>query len=203
MAKVSAFYRPFLGVAISRAGLRYPEAYWAEMAGGPEGRLEGVWISRGKGLGNGYGRTVGRRCLNEADVLRSLRASDVRLSLSPLELADMPFAEQLPHFRRAAVVTGMHGAGYANIIFMAPGGVVAELCPLGYCTQSFSRISERVGLTYMRWTNSIEENSKPGYDTIVDTKQFTSLMRKAVKAWKKAAGVQDGSDTSSSEGASD
>lgn len=78
------------------------------------------------------------------------------------------------------------GAGFANLIFLAPGSVVAELCPLGYCTQSYQRISSRVGVTYMRWTNDIAENAKPGYDTIVDPPQFVALMRRAVRAWHKA-----------------
>ena len=112
-----------------------------------------------------------------------MRASDLGLTLTPLELADLPVAQQLARFRHAAILTGMHGAGYANIIFMAPGSVVAELCPLGYCTQSYERISARLDLTYMRWTNSIAENAKPGYDTIVDVAQFIVLMRRAVDAW--------------------
>ena len=66
-----------------------------------------------------------------------------------------------------------------------PASVVAELCPLGYCTQSYTRLSARLGLTYLRWTNSIAENAKPGYDTIVDTNQFVELMRKALGAWRR------------------
>ena len=102
---------------------------------------------------------------------------------SALELADLPLSRQLPYFRSSAVLTGMHGAGFANLIFLPPGGVVAELCPLGYCTQSYERLCARVGLTYLRWTNSIAENAKPGYDTIVDPSQFVDLMRRAAKAW--------------------
>ena len=37
--------------------------------------------------------------------------------------------------------------------------------------QSYRRLCDRLGLTYLRWTNSISENAKPGYDTIVDTGQ--------------------------------
>lgn len=91
---------------------------------------------------------------------------------------------QVSHFRRAAVVTGMHGAGYSNVLFLAPGAVVAELCPLGYCTQSYERMSTRLDLTYLRWTNAIAENAKPGFDTVVDVGQFISLMKKAVGAYR-------------------
>ena len=108
------------------------------------------------------------------------------------------------------------------MIFMAPRSVVAELCPLGYCTQSFERLSgrlgpgphtvhshtvhlplarctadpvhhvwHRLGLTYMRWTNSIKENARAEYDTVVDPPQFVALMRKAVRAgpWSTAPGA--------------
>ena len=182
MSRVSAFYRPFLSVALAAHGLLYlPRA--APPAG--DGADGGVWISRGKGLGNGYGKTVGRRCLNEEEVLGALHGSRVALRLTPLELAGMPLAQQLPHFRGARVLTGMHGAGYANLIFLGVGAVVAELCPLGYCTQSYQRLSRRLGVTYLRWTNTIAENAREGYDTIVDTAQFVGLMGRAVEALRE------------------
>ena len=31
----------------------------------------------------------------------------------------------------------------------------------------------------------MQENAKPGYDTIVDPPQFVVLMRRAIKAWHK------------------
>ena len=184
MRKLSAFYRPFLSVALAHHGLLYlPPPGRGGGGESPSSRVfRGVWISRGKGLGRGYGKTVGRRCLNEDEVLGALHISTVGVHLTPLELAGMPFAEQLPHFRSASVMTGMHGAGYANLIFLPVGSVVAELCPLGYCTQSYQRLSLRLGITYMRWTNRIQENAREGYDTIVDTGQFISLMASAVKA---------------------
>ena len=63
------------------------------------------------------------------------------------------------------------------------GGVVAELCPLGYCTDSYRRLSGLVGLEYMRWTNSIAANARKGYDTVVDPAQFVALMKRAASAW--------------------
>ena len=198
LTRVSAFYRLFIHAALHRMSLFQlpapPAPLAAAAADGGGGRnardgpwlegglLYGVWISRGKGLGHGYGKTVGRRCLNEPEVLQALKSAAMGLALTPLELADVPFAEQVQHFRRAAVVTGMHGAGYANIIFLAPRAVVAELCPLGYCTKSYERMSARLDLIYMRWTNTIAENAKPGYDTVVDVGQFTRLMQRAVSA---------------------
>ena len=197
LARVSAFYRPFLGIALGAAGLLYLPA-WPSAEAEAEAKpwLPGLWISRGVGLGKGYGHTVGRRCLNEPQVLAAIKASDLPITLTALELASMPFADQLPHFRRSGLFTGMHGAGYANIIFLSPGSVVAELCPLGYCTQSYERLTKSLGLTYMRWTNSFPENAKAGYDTVVDVGQFTGLMRKAYAAWlRRARAVADGVGT--------
>ena len=101
-----------------------------------------------------------------------------------VELADLPFTQQLPLFRSAAILTGMHGAGYSNLIFLTPGSVVAEMCPLGYCTNSYERIAPLLGLTYVRWTNSIQANAKRNYDTVVDEAQFLAFMQRASKLWR-------------------
>lgn len=66
LARVSAFYRPFLGLALQHAGLLFLPH---RSAAGERAPLHGVWISRGKGLGGGYGKTVKRLCLNEPQVL--------------------------------------------------------------------------------------------------------------------------------------
>ena len=199
LQRVSAFYRQFVNLALERAGLLYlpsPYALATQRPGGNrgDGRREGLWISRGKGLGRGYGQTVGRRCLNEKELLASLAVSNVSLRLTALELADVSFAVQIAHFRNAAVLTGMHGAGYANLIFLPPGAVVAELCPLGYCTPSYERLSQRLALVYMRWTNTHPHNAKAGYDTIVDVGEFHNLMHRAVQALVLAGHTRHGTD---------
>ena len=61
--------------------------------------------------------------------------------------------------------------------------MVAELCPLGYCTESYRRMAPQLGLTYLRWTNTIQSNAV-GADTVVDVPSFLSLMRNAVRVWK-------------------
>ena len=72
----------------------------------------------------------------------------------------------------------------ANLIFLTPGSVVAELCPLGYCTNSYERISPLLGLTYLRWTNSIQANARKNFDTVVDEAQFLALMKRASQLWR-------------------
>ena len=72
----------------------------------------------------------------------------------------------------------------ANLIFLTPGSVVAELCPLGYCTNSYERISPLLGLTYLRWTNSIQANARKNFDTVVDEAQFLALMKRAAQLWR-------------------
>ena len=177
---VRPFYRAFLSLSLGRLGqLQLPSA---DTSAPP--RLRAVWISRGKGHGGAYGSKVGRRCLNEPALLNAVEHREPAVQMRAVELADLPFAQQLTLFRGGAILTGMHGAGYANLIFFPPGAVVAELCPLGYCTDSYRRISPQLGLTYMRWTNTIQANAKSNYDTIVDESQFLALMRDAVGAWR-------------------
>ena len=61
-----------------------------------------------------------------------------------------------------------------------PGSVVAELCPLGYCTDSFRTLAPRLGLAYLRWTNAIASNAFANYDTVVEPHAFIELMRRAL-----------------------
>jgi len=116
---VSPFYRAFLGLSLARLGQLEPTA--AAAAAKPAHWLRALWISRGKGHGGAYGSTVARRCLNE-DALRAAAAraaaqdearGERAVRLSAVELADLPFTQQLPLFRSAAILTGMHGAGCA------------------------------------------------------------------------------------------
>ena len=115
--RVSPFYRAFLGLSLARLGQLEPAA----AAATPAHWLRALWISRGKGHGGAYGSTVARRCLNE-DALRAAAAraaaqdearGERAVRLSAVELADLPFTQQLPLFRSAAILTGMHGAGCA------------------------------------------------------------------------------------------
>ena len=107
---------------------------------------------------------MGRRCLNQDELLQRVGKELPLLRVRAVELAGMPFSAQLPLFRAAAIFSGMHGAGYANIIFLPPGrAVVAELCPLGYCTKSFERLAARIGLVYLRWTNTIQARAAAGW----------------------------------------
>ena len=117
--RVSPFYRAFLGLSLARLGQLEPTA--AAAAAKPAHWLRALWISRGKGHGGAYGSTVARRCLNE-DALRAAAAraaaqdearGERAVRLSAVELADLPFTQQLPLFRSAAILTGMHGAGCA------------------------------------------------------------------------------------------
>mgnify|MGYP007078087515 CR=1 FL=1 len=60
----SAFYRVFLSHALRRLGHLVPPPL--------DGRaLPALWIRRGKGVGGGYSLRVGRRCLNEEELLQA------------------------------------------------------------------------------------------------------------------------------------
>ena len=79
-----------------------------------------------------------------------------------------------------AVQRGRTSAGNSTSA-TAEGGTIGDMPG-----QSYERISARLGLTYLRWTNAIPQNAKPGFDTVVDTGQLVALMRQAVQAARKA-----------------
>lgn len=49
---------------------------------------------------------------------------------------------------------------------------MAELCPRGYCTNSFQRLAGVLGLAYVRWTNAHAENAHAHYNTVVHVDEF-------------------------------
>ena len=114
---MSPFYRAFLGLSLARLGQLQP----APADNARPRQLRALWISRGKGHGGAYGSRVARRCLNEEAIQAAAQKAaahdeargEVAVHLRPVELADVPFAQQLPLFRSAAILTGMHGAGCA------------------------------------------------------------------------------------------
>jgi hypothetical protein len=72
---------------------------------------------------------------NEDDVRAVLRT----LGFTILEPANMAFKDQVNAINGASVIVGMHGSGFANLMFARPGTLVIDLTPqdlVGYWGQS-------------------------------------------------------------------
>lgn len=70
-------------------------------------------------------KAAARRLVNEEELLPLLAGR----GFEPVVLEDLPLEKQLDLFRRAEVVAGCHGAGFANLAFTPPGATLIEIFP--------------------------------------------------------------------------
>lgn len=61
---------------------------------------------------------MGRVMANEAEVVEILKKGTM-MNLNVVDLAKMPFAEQISLVRKSNVLVGIHGAGLMHILFAA------------------------------------------------------------------------------------
>jgi len=69
------------------------------------------------------------------------------LGFRRIELAEMPFLEQVRSFARAEAIVAPHGSGLANLVFAKPGTKVVEFQPVKL-QDMFFRLARRLELDY-------------------------------------------------------
>jgi len=102
---------------------------------------------------------------NNHDVREYLKSIDFKI----LKLSELSFTEQVETFKNAKIIVGLHGAGFANIIFSRPGTKIIELqsstagdvirnialqCNLNY--KKISKESRNLSLTHMQGDINID-----------------------------------------------
>ena len=89
-------------------------------------------------------RSPKRRLANEPDV----EALFTRYGFRIVQPEALSFEEQLRLFAGAAVVAGPHGAGFANLVFAAPGTRVIELFHPGHHIKLYENLAAELGMPY-------------------------------------------------------
>ncbi|MGG5822494.1 glycosyltransferase family 61 protein [Falsiroseomonas sp. HW251] len=88
-----------------------------------------------------------RRAANEAQAIAIAQRSGFRAVM----LEELGFLDQVALFRRAEAVAGLHGAGFANLIFAPPGCRVIEIMPTDpQRPPHFANLSAGLGLAFRR-----------------------------------------------------
>lgn len=95
-----------------------------------------LYVSRGDG--------VGRRIVNEADLVRELR----QLGIEPVTLAGRTVRAQAALFAEASFIVAAHGAALANIAFAPRGAGLLELFPRSYGTPAYYVLAAGAGVDY-------------------------------------------------------
>ena len=98
-----------------------------------------IYISRGD-------NTNQRVLLGEAELISQLSSRGVGLYI----LSSLTFEEQVELFSNAEVVIGVHGAGFANLVFAPENTLVIELATQSYCPTMFEDIAFHRNHKYQR-----------------------------------------------------
>lgn len=108
-----------------------------------------------------------RRVANEDELWCDLR----RLGFVSVELARLPFAQQIALFRGAECVVGHHGAGFTNLAFSSRGAAFVELFQQGHFSPGFARLAQ---LNRLRYGFTVGQAF--GVDTVVDVRRVNALL---------------------------
>lgn len=123
----------------------------------------------------------GRRCVNEDELIQPLK--DIGFSIYTME--HMTFEQQIKLFRSSEVITGVHGAGFAWLIFCDPGTIVCEIYK-DVPRVHYQDISVKCGLKYYRFHNVKQPNpvEYPGAhleDCIVDKESYINALQHIIR----------------------
>ena len=89
-------------------------------------------------------RKMGRKMLNEAELIHGLKERGFEI----VHLEDFSLSGQIQLFQEAAVITGPHGAGHANIIWCSPGTKLLEVFNPSWMHPCYALLSEILGINY-------------------------------------------------------
>lgn len=89
-------------------------------------------------------RDTNRRILNMKELVAGLENSFPKLQVWPVQLERLPFRDQVRQVIAATILVGMHGAGFANLLFLSKYASVIELFPYKVNRPLFANIIDKV-----------------------------------------------------------
>ena len=88
-------------------------------------------------------RTLKRRLVNEAEIDNVL----AEFAFEKIRLEELSFEQQVKIFKGAGFIAGVHGAGFANLLFSGPARVM-EFFPAGMFKPLYFGLAASLGQTY-------------------------------------------------------
>ena len=118
---------------------------------------------------------VDRRTIeNEHEIYESLK----NIGFSIYYMEDLTFAEQIKVFRSSKIITGLHGAGLAYLIFCEPGTYIHEIN--GYTDKNhYAHLSKECNLHYTRFTKVKDINDGKETNNL-DCKEYIESLKDIV-----------------------
>ena len=129
-------------------------------------------------------RASGRRgIVNEA----AFHATLTEQGFEIVRLETMSLREQITLFSEANVIVGMHGAGFSNVVFCAPGAKLIEIMPVGYRMPGYVILASQLGHEYYGYTEYNETNRRLATadqfsDTEIDIRRWSRFLASCLDA---------------------
>jgi capsular polysaccharide biosynthesis protein len=113
-----------------------------------------------------------RKLLNESEIWPELE----RQGFEKVFLEDLSLQEQIRKLHSAEIVLGVHGAGFANILFCRPGTLVIEIQDPEDPNPHFYALASLLGLTYNVLVGDVDPQAEPHFrDLFYPVSQMVSL----------------------------
>jgi hypothetical protein len=118
---------------------------------------------------------------NENELLELARSGD-DVEVRAIDMAALPFDEQLRAIRGTNVLVGMHGAGLTHTLFLPREAVLLEMFPIhAHHKKHFRNIARWMGHPYLAWKNKVQSLEISKHVTHVDVKTFEPVLDAAVR----------------------
>lgn len=114
-----------------------------------------------------------RKLRNETEVWPELE----KQGFEKVFLEDLTLEQQIQKLQSADVVLGVHGAGFANMLFCRPGTRIIEIQDPDDPNPHFYALATLAGLRYFLLHGTFDENAEPHFrDLSIDSKAIFSLL---------------------------
>jgi hypothetical protein len=118
--------------------------------------------------------TKGRAMRNEAALIERLAEMGFTIFVG----SEHTVAEQMRHFREAALIVAPHGAGLTNVLFCHPGIALLELQQSGYVNTGMMRLAQLANLRYFSEVFFPDETDSFEDSWVVDVARVVELIGK-------------------------
>ncbi|OJD19413.1 hypothetical protein AJ78_00587 [Emergomyces pasteurianus Ep9510] len=128
-----------------------------------------------------------RRLIDQGRYIERLRAKFPSVEVNLIDLAVLPFSEQIKLIRRTDILAGVHGAGLTHGIFLPPHSTIAEILPPKLGHKGFRNMAKMMGHKYFSSHGGEHQTSdtKDDWqfdDVFIDEDRFMNLLELAVKS---------------------
>ena len=127
---------------------------------------------------NGTMRIIGRRLLNEKQLIESTRRAFPDMIVKGVIMENMLQKEQISIMQRSNVVIGMHGAGMINVAFMHPEGIVIEIFPRIKRRYGYRNICAYLGIEYHEYRQGRDKGLL--MDKVIDVHDWNMYVKRVM-----------------------